>query len=56
MMAIKIDMEQAYDKMSWETLHRVLLELNFPEKFIKWTLQCVQNPRFALLINDHKTP
>lgn len=51
LMALKIDMEQAYDRMSWSTLTRVMHEFGFPEIFQRWVLNCICNPRFSLLIN-----
>ncbi|KAK8948365.1 hypothetical protein KSP39_PZI006163 [Platanthera zijinensis] len=54
-MAIKIDMDQAYDKMAWGTLQQVLQLLGLPAWFINWVLQCVMHPRFALLLNGKQT-
>lgn len=54
-MALKIDMEQAYDRMSWVTLEVVLSRMGFPELFTNWVLACVSNPRFSLLINGKQT-
>ncbi|XP_020681767.1 uncharacterized protein LOC110099079 [Dendrobium catenatum] len=50
--AIKIDMEQAYDCMSWDSLRKVTQLLKFPSNFIGWILQCVSNPWFSISIND----
>ncbi|KAI0497299.1 hypothetical protein KFK09_020522 [Dendrobium nobile] len=35
-LAIKVDMEQAYDSMCWATLERMLIELGFPSRFISF--------------------
>ncbi|PKU62681.1 integrator complex subunit 11 [Dendrobium catenatum] len=53
--ALKIDMEQAYDKMSWRTLELVLNRMGFPEKFPNWIMSCIKHPRFTLLINGQLT-
>jgi hypothetical protein len=34
-MAIKIDLEKAYDKISWSFLHSVLLEVNLPQSLMR---------------------
>jgi len=51
LLALKVDMEQAYDKMSWRTLELVLRNMGFPPRFSSWVLSCVLNPRFSILIN-----
>ncbi|PKU64444.1 Putative ribonuclease H protein [Dendrobium catenatum] len=49
--ALKVDMEQAYDKMSWKTLKLILRRMGFPLRFSDWVLNCVQDPKFSILIN-----
>ncbi|PKU86836.1 integrator complex subunit 11 [Dendrobium catenatum] len=51
MLALKVDMEQAYDKMSWRTLKLVLSQMGFPPRFSSWVMSCVQDPKFLILIN-----
>ncbi|PKU66269.1 integrator complex subunit 11 [Dendrobium catenatum] len=53
MVAIKIDMEQAYDSMCWSTLEGVLRSSGFPEKFIRLILECIVEPRFSIIINGN---
>ncbi|KAI0496466.1 hypothetical protein KFK09_022783 [Dendrobium nobile] len=55
MFPIKLDMEQAYDSMGWQTLRQVLIQFNFPTRFMELILQCVLNPKFCILINGKKT-
>ncbi|PKU65420.1 Putative ribonuclease H protein [Dendrobium catenatum] len=56
MMVLKIDMEQAYDCMSWDTLHRVMTLMGFSGRFIEWIIQCIAKPRFSLLLNGNRMP
>ncbi|PKU61153.1 putative mitochondrial protein [Dendrobium catenatum] len=51
LLALKVDMEQAYDKMSWRTLELVLRQMGFPPRFSSWLLSCVKNPKFTILVN-----
>ncbi|KAI0499489.1 hypothetical protein KFK09_017693 [Dendrobium nobile] len=51
--AYKIDMEQAYDSMSWNTLEGVLKYFHFPPLFSKLILECVLEPRFLVIINGN---
>ncbi|KAI0492207.1 hypothetical protein KFK09_026474 [Dendrobium nobile] len=55
MMTIKVDMEQAYDCMSWETLEKVMRLMGFKDRFTCWILQCITNPRFTILINGDRS-
>ncbi|XP_020687616.2 uncharacterized protein LOC110103303 [Dendrobium catenatum] len=54
-MAVKVDMEQAYDKMSWRTLELVLSRMGFPLKFRSWVLSCIRSPRFSIMVNGQLT-
>ncbi|XP_020675485.2 uncharacterized protein LOC110094562 [Dendrobium catenatum] len=54
-MALKVDMEQDYDCMSWDTLHRVMDAMGFLARFSRWVLACVCEPRFAFLLNGNRS-
>ncbi|XP_020688765.1 uncharacterized protein LOC110104129 [Dendrobium catenatum] len=54
-MAVKVDMEQAYEKMSWRTLELVLSRMGFPLKFRSWVLSCIRSPRFSIMVNRQLT-
>lgn len=54
-MAIKIDLEKAYDKMSWSFLHSVLLEVKLPQSWIKLIMTCVTGTHASLLWNGEQT-
>ncbi|XP_020673098.2 uncharacterized protein LOC110092773 [Dendrobium catenatum] len=56
MMALKIDMEQAYDCMAWDTLRQIMSRMGFPARVIQWVTRCVTRPRFTLMINGNRTP
>ncbi|PKU70999.1 Putative ribonuclease H protein [Dendrobium catenatum] len=55
LMALKIDMQQAYDCMAWDTLHRVMSDMGFSMNFIRWITECVTNPRFAFVLNGNRS-
>ncbi|XP_028554353.1 uncharacterized protein LOC114580562 [Dendrobium catenatum] len=56
LLAAKVDMEQAYYCMAWDTLYRVLEAMGFSPKFIGWIVQCITKPRFSLLLNGTRIP
>ncbi|KAK3001169.1 hypothetical protein RJ639_021066 [Escallonia herrerae] len=51
LMAIKIDMEKAYDKMEWSFILNVLKNFGFDQKWIGWVEQCISTATFSTLIN-----
>ncbi|KAI0508052.1 hypothetical protein KFK09_014186 [Dendrobium nobile] len=51
LMAIKLDMEQAYDSMSWTSLWYVLDWYGFPIAFSKLLMECVVDVSFSIIIN-----
>lgn len=48
---LKVDIQKAYDTISWDFLHDALVSLNFPSKIIGWLMECVSSTFFSLSIN-----
>ncbi|PKU69673.1 integrator complex subunit 11 [Dendrobium catenatum] len=55
LMAIKVDMEQAYDSMCWPTLQKSLERFGFPPNIIMLIMECVQKVQYSILINGIRT-
>lgn len=53
-MAIKLDLQKAYDRFNWRFLHAVLTNLGFDLVFIKWILTCISSLSFEVLVNGGK--
>ncbi|XP_028550230.1 uncharacterized protein LOC114579535 [Dendrobium catenatum] len=51
LMAVKLDMDQAYDSMGWTTLRHILRWYGFPTIFSNLLLECVVYVRFFVIIN-----
>ena len=47
----KLDIEKAYDHVSWKFLLAVLKKMGFGERWIKWIEWCISTVRFSILIN-----
>ncbi|KAI0502710.1 hypothetical protein KFK09_017667 [Dendrobium nobile] len=50
LLAIKLDIEQAYDSMGWDSLRQVLLHLKFPPKFMELLLHCCPLSPFLFIL------
>ncbi|RVX04635.1 LINE-1 reverse transcriptase-like [Vitis vinifera] len=47
----KLDIEKAYDRVSWSFLMAVLKEMGFGERWIKWIDWCISTVKFSVLVN-----
>lgn len=51
LMAIKIDMAKAYDRVEWTFLFHILKALGFIDRFIHLLSQCITIVSFSFLVN-----
>ena len=42
-MALKIDLEKAYDKLEWGFIRRMLIRYNFPDNLIEIIMSCISS-------------
>jgi hypothetical protein len=50
-LAIKLDLQKAYDKVNWKFLQAVLLNFGFNERFVSWIKECISSISSAILVN-----
>lgn len=50
-MAIKVDLEKAYDRLKWEFVTDTLHDIGFPEEFINLVHWCISSPSLQVLWN-----
>jgi hypothetical protein len=50
LMAVKLDMEKAFDSMEWEILLRILALRGFNFTWIQWIKQCITTTSFSIMI------
>jgi hypothetical protein len=51
LMAIKIDMEKAFDRMKWTFILAILSKLGFHSTWINWLRMCITYPSFSIMLN-----
>ena len=50
-MAIKIDLEKAYDKLEWSFIRRMLIRINLPTNLVDLIMSCVSSVTTLILFN-----
>ncbi|GJY24300.1 RNA-directed DNA polymerase, eukaryota, reverse transcriptase zinc-binding domain protein [Tanacetum coccineum] len=53
-MAFKIDLQKAYDTISWDFLKSTLEGFGFYERMIQWITECVTTAAFTLNVNGER--
>ena len=49
--AIKIDLEKAYDKLEWGFIREMLIRVNLPYNIIKLIMSCVLTVSTSIVVN-----
>ena len=50
-MALKIDLEKAYDKLEWGFIRSMLIRFNFPNNLREIIMSCISSVSTSLLFN-----
>lgn len=48
---VKLDLEKAFDSVSWVAIKNVLLAMNLTLQWVDWIMACVSSPVFSCLLN-----
>ncbi|KAA0063695.1 reverse transcriptase [Cucumis melo var. makuwa] len=48
---LKLDIEKAFDKISWSFIDYMLAKKHFPHKWRKWIKACISNVQYSILLN-----
>eukprot|EP00253_Pinus_taeda_P011273 PITA_11273 len=50
-MILKVDLSKAFDRTNWLYLRLLLTHPGFPYNFIKWTMSCITDVSYSVLLN-----
>jgi len=50
--ALKLDMEKAYDRIEWDFLLNCLRQLGFHDTWVRWIHECISTVSYSLIINN----
>jgi hypothetical protein len=52
--AVKLDMAKAYDRVEWQYLSRIMLQLGFREEWVNLIMKCVESVSLSVRVNGHQ--
>ena len=55
-MVLKLDLIKAYDRVDWDFIRLVLLQIGIPLPTTNWIMGCVSSANFSILVNGNPTP
>ena len=50
-MVVKLDMSKVYNRVEWDYLQAIMLNLGFHENWVRLIMVCVRTPTYAVMIN-----
>ena len=50
--AIRLDMEKAYDRMEWDFILKCFEEIGFHQRWNNWIKKCISFVSYLVIVND----
>lgn len=51
LLVLKVDFAKAYDLVEWGYLMDMLLQMNFPSRWLRWIYGCISSASANVLVN-----
>jgi hypothetical protein len=49
--ALKLDISKAYDRLDWEYLRDVMIQMGFSSRWVQWIMLCIETVDHTILVN-----
>ena len=54
-MALKLDMSKAYNRIEWDYLEGIMLQMGFLDIWVQRVIECVTSMSYSFLVNGQHT-
>jgi len=49
--ALKLDISKAYDRLDWDYLRDIMIQMGFSSRWVSWIMLCVETVDYSILVN-----
>jgi len=49
--ALKLDISKAYDRLNWDYLRDIMIQMGFSSRWVSWIMLCIETVDYLVLVN-----